>query len=61
MDNWKLESWADYWTLFDELSLTLTENKKEKIVGELKDAQKYVDGLCFVDESPASKLKIALF
>jgi len=45
MNNWKLESWTDYWKLFDQLCSTLSNNKKEEIVHQLKDAQKYVNGL----------------
>ena len=45
MENWKLESWTDYWKLFDRLCLALAENKNEEIVSELKNAQKHVNGL----------------
>lgn len=45
MDNWKLESWSDYWKLFDHLCLALTKNKKEEIASELRSTQKYVTGL----------------
>ncbi len=45
MHNWKLDSWIDYWKLFDELCLTLEKNGKGHIVHDLKDGQKYVNGL----------------
>ena len=45
MSNRILESWADYWKFFDELCLTLAKNDKQNIVDDLKDAQKYVNGL----------------
>ena len=45
MDEKKIESWTDYWKFFDKLCLTLEQNKKHEIVGELKETQKYVNGM----------------
>lgn len=45
MDKYELSGWSDYWNLFDKLCSTLKNNAKEAIVTELKDAQKYVNGL----------------
>ena len=45
MNNWKLDGWADYWKLFEQLCSSLIKNEKGEIVSKLKDAQKYVNGL----------------
>ena len=40
-----IKSWSDYWKIFDNLCLSLTNQGKTKIVQEFKEAQKYVNGL----------------
>jgi hypothetical protein len=45
MTEYSLSSWQDYWKIFDELIELLKQDKQEDIILELKDAQKYVNGL----------------
>jgi hypothetical protein len=45
MRDFSLLGWQDYWKLFDELISLLNSDNKEEISAELKDAQKYVNGL----------------
>src|SRR5690606_37423449 len=40
-----VESWEEYWKLFDNLCNSLNLDNKQFIVTELKDAQQYVNGL----------------
>lgn len=40
-----IESWEEYWKLFDNLCNSLNLDNKQFIVTELKDAQQYVNGL----------------
>lgn len=39
-----IKSWDDYWEIFDALCISLTNQNKTEIVGEFKNAQKYVNG-----------------
>lgn len=41
----KINSWDDYWKLFDELIGLLKSDGQEQIVADFKDAQKYLNGL----------------
>lgn len=41
----KIETWADYWGLFDKLCLTLTKNGRGEVTAALQEAQQYVNGL----------------
>lgn len=45
MRDFSLTGWQDYWKLFDELIILLNSDNKEEVSAELKDAQKYVNGL----------------
>jgi hypothetical protein len=45
MDKFKINSWQDYWALFDKLIDKLSAEKKDQIVAELKNAQRIVNGL----------------
>jgi hypothetical protein len=45
MNEAELKSWDDYWKLFDNLCETLCNNNKKEIAHQLKEAQKYVNGL----------------
>jgi hypothetical protein len=40
-----LTGWQDYWKIFDELIEQLYLDNKTIIIDELKNAQKYVNGL----------------
>ena len=40
-----LTSWSDYWVLFDNLVNLMLEEKQEEVAHELKDVQKYVNGM----------------
>ena len=39
-----IKNWDDYWKIFDDLCVSLTNQGKTEIVEEFKDAQKYVNG-----------------
>lgn len=41
---YKVQSWEDYWELYNQLINFLTASKEELVVAELKEAQKYVNG-----------------
>lgn len=44
--HFECNSWDDYWSIFNNLIESLkSDNNKDNIVLELKDAQKYVNGL----------------
>ena len=45
MKDYKISGWQDFWKIFDELISLLYSDKKTTIIAELKDAQKYVNGL----------------
>ena len=45
MKNFTFSSWQDYWKLFDSLLEKLNSEGKLEIAQELKDAQKYANGL----------------
>lgn len=45
MKDYKLESWKDYWELFNELIEQLDSDNKTEITTEFKEAQRYVNGL----------------
>jgi hypothetical protein len=45
MRDLSLSGWQDYWKLFDELISLLNSDNNGEISTELKDAQKYVNGL----------------
>lgn len=45
MRNFSLSGWEDYWKLYDELIRLLNSGNTIEIAKELKDAQKYVNGL----------------
>lgn len=45
MGKYKLDNWQDYWVLFDSLILLLQADEKAILIAELKDAQRYVNGL----------------
>ena len=45
MKDYKLTGWQDYWKVFDKLIEQLSFDKKTEIISELKEAQKYVNGL----------------
>ena len=45
MRDFSLSGWQDYWKLFDGLISLLNSDNKEEVSAELKDAQKYVNGL----------------
>lgn len=40
-----MNSWDDYWKTFDLLIDKLKQDNRGQIITELKDAQKYVNGL----------------
>ena len=40
-----IKSWADYWKTFDLLIEKLREGNRGQIISELKEAQKYVNGM----------------
>jgi hypothetical protein len=40
-----MKSWEDYWKTFDSLIEKLRKDGHEQIIIELKEAQKYVNGL----------------
>ena len=41
----EIKSWEEYWNLFDSLCNSLNRDDKPFVVTELKEAQKYVNGL----------------
>lgn len=41
----KIESWADYWGLFDKLCLSLIDHGRGEVAATLREAQQYVNGL----------------
>jgi hypothetical protein len=45
MKDYKLSGWQDYWKVFDTLIEQLSSDQKTEIISELKEAQKYVNGL----------------
>lgn len=45
MNVYTITDWQDYWRLFDNLIDLLLADKQDKMVSELKDAQKHVNGL----------------
>ncbi|MBJ7427521.1 MAG: hypothetical protein JHD28_00955 [Bacteroidia bacterium] len=45
MENNSLITWEEYWNLFDRFISLLEEDNKNSLVFELKDAQKFVNGL----------------
>ena len=45
MKDYKLENWEDYWELFNVLIEQLDSDNKTEIITELKEAQRYVNGL----------------
>ena len=45
MKEYSLSNWQDYWEIFDELIELLKHDKQDDIILELKEAQKYVNGL----------------
>ena len=45
MDTINISSWEDYWKLFDLLVNKVKQHGQMQIVAELKEAQKYVNGL----------------
>jgi len=45
MEKFKINSWSDYWSIFDKLIDLLKAENKDSIVLDFKDAQKYVNGL----------------
>lgn len=45
MKYYKLSGWQDYWKVFDRLIEQLSSDQKTEIISELKEAQKYVNGL----------------
>lgn len=45
MRNFSLSGWQDYWKLFDELISRLNNDNKGEVAAELRDTQKYVNGL----------------
>lgn len=45
MKEYSLSNWQDYWEIFDELIELLKHDKQDDIILELKDVQKYVNGL----------------
>ncbi len=38
-------TWNDYWMFFDKLCITLEKNDKNELFEELRDAQRYANGL----------------
>jgi len=45
MEKLKINSWSDYLLIFDRLINLLESENKDNIVLDLKDAQKYLNGL----------------
>jgi hypothetical protein len=45
MEKFKINSWSDYWSIFDKLINLLEAENKDNIVLDLKDAKKYLNGL----------------
>jgi len=45
IEKFKINSWSDYWLIFDKLINLLEAENKDNIVLDLKDAQKYLNGL----------------
>jgi hypothetical protein len=41
----KIETWADYWNLFDNLCHSLTGHNHAEVAVSVQEAQKYVNGL----------------
>jgi hypothetical protein len=41
----KIETWEGYWNLFDELCHSLTAHDQTEVVVDLREAQRYVNGL----------------
>lgn len=41
----KIETWADYWDLFDKLCLSLIDRGRGEIASILRETQQYVNGL----------------
>lgn len=45
MKKHSINSWQDYWKIFEKLIELLRADNQDEIILELKEAQKYVNGL----------------
>ena len=45
MKKYSVNSWQDYWTIFNDLIELLKADHHDQIILEFKDAQTYVNGL----------------
>jgi hypothetical protein len=45
MDKFIINSWQDYWLLFDRLIDKLNTERNDQLIAEFKNAQRFVNGL----------------
>lgn len=45
MKKFKINSWSDYWLIFDKLINLLKAENKDRIVLDFLDAKKFINGL----------------